>query len=91
LGAVVVHGAYANVGFLIYLATHGVLQAFAGLNETGDRRVTILRPARLSSEQASFPIVNEDDHRRIGTRKYLSRTIRICASTRVAARVGQSR
>ncbi len=82
------NGADANVGFLIHLATNRVFQALAGFNETGDRRITIFRPACLPSEQASFSVVNEDDHRWIGTRKNLSRTIRIRTSTRVAACVG---
>src|SRR5471032_1224791 len=60
---------HAHTGFLEHFAAHGIFQGFAGLNETGQGRVTPFRPLRTAPEQAGVATGDDDDDGRIGARK----------------------
>ncbi len=68
-----------NVGFLKDFTPYSVLEALAGLDETGNRRITPFGPAILPAQQAAFAVSDQDDYRRINARKYFAGTIRIQA------------
>ena len=62
----------ANIGLFKDFPTNRVLEAFAGLNESCNRRVASFRPACLSAQQAAVACRDQYDNRRVYTRKYLA-------------------
>ena len=62
----------SDTRLLQHLATHGILEALAGLDEAGEHRVPALRPRRLSAEEYPFAVYYPNDDRRIGAGKMLA-------------------
>ena len=58
-----------HVGFLIHLSSNCILEAFAGLDESGNGRVAAVRPIGLTAEKASLAILNQHDDGRVDARK----------------------
>ena len=60
--------AHAHAAFLEHFAGDGLFQRFARLDESGQRRIAVRRPAGVATQQQAFAIADRDDHRRIGAR-----------------------
>ncbi len=52
-------------GFFQHFSGHCVFQAFAGLDESGDRRIAAGRPAGLAAEQAAVAVSHQNDDGRV--------------------------
>ena len=64
-----------HIGFFVNLSTHGIFQAFAGFDKSGDRRVAAVWPILLSTQEATLAVRYQYDDRRVNPRKYLSSAI----------------
>ncbi len=80
-----------DIGFFRHLATNRIFETLTGLDETGDRGVAALGPARLPTEQAMFVMRYENDDRGIDPWEDLRGALLVAADPRVAARLDQGR
>jgi hypothetical protein len=76
--------AYVHVCLLVDLASNRVFQALARFGETGDRRITAFRPARLPTKQATLAIRYEHDYCRVDSREGDSAATGIHTDSRIA-------
>jgi|SRR5512138_1244541 len=79
LRGVITHRVDFDAGFFPHLTGYCVLEAFAGLYEPGNRRITARRPGGLATEQRSLSVRDQDDDRRIDSRELLDRAARVAA------------